>query len=78
MRWAGHVALTADMRNEYKILIVKPEGKRQLGRPRHIWKGNSKMDVTEIVCVGLDWIHLAQDRDQWLALVNIVMKLRIF
>jgi hypothetical protein len=55
----------------------KPEGKRQLGRPRRRWVENIKMDLREIGWDGMDWIDLAQDRDQWKALVNTVMNLRV-
>jgi hypothetical protein len=40
-------------------------GKRPLGRPRHRWEDNIRMDSREIVWEGLDWMHLAQDKDQW-------------
>jgi hypothetical protein len=66
-----------EMRNAYNILVGKPEGKRLLGRPGHRWEGNIRMDVREIGWESVDWIHLAYDRDQWRALLNIVMKLRI-
>jgi hypothetical protein len=52
----------------------KPEGKRPLGRPRRRWVANIKMDLREIV---MDWIELAQDRDQWRALVKTVMNFRV-
>ena len=55
----------------------KPEGKRPLGRPRHRWEDNIKMDLQEVVCWGMDWIELAQDMDRWRALVNAVMNLRV-
>jgi hypothetical protein len=55
--------------------VGKPEGKRPLGRPRCRWVDNVKMDLRETEWGGLDWIDLAQDRDQWRALVNTVMKL---
>jgi cell wall assembly regulator SMI1 len=51
------------MRNSYIILDGKPEGKRPLGRPRHTWEDNIRMDLREIGQVSVDWIHLAQDRD---------------
>jgi hypothetical protein len=55
------------------ILVGKPEGKRALGTPRRRWADNSKMDLREVEWGGMDWIDLAQDRDQWRALVNTVM-----
>jgi hypothetical protein len=57
--------------------VGKPEGKRPLGRPRRRWVDNIEMDLREIGWVGVDWIDLAQDRDQWRALVNTVMNLRV-
>jgi hypothetical protein len=59
-------------RNPYRILVGKPEGKRPLGRPRCRWVDNIKMDLREIRWESMDWIELAQDRDQWRALVNTV------
>jgi hypothetical protein len=64
-----------ETRNAYRILVGKPEGKRPLGRRR--WMDNIKMDLREIGWDGVDWIELAQDRDQWRALVNTVMNLRV-
>jgi hypothetical protein len=61
----------------YRILVGKPEGKRPLGRPRRRWVDNIKMDLTEIGWDGMDWIDLAEGRDQWRALVNTVMNLRV-
>jgi hypothetical protein len=58
-------------------LVGKPEGKRPLGRQRRRWVDNIKTGVREIGWDGVDWIDLAQDRDQWRALVNTVMKLRV-
>jgi hypothetical protein len=66
-----------ETRNAYRILVGKPEGKRPLGRPRHRWVDNIKMDLREIGWDGTDWIDLTQDRDQWRALVNAVMDLRL-
>jgi hypothetical protein len=66
-----------EKRNAYRILGGKPEGERQLGRPRRRWEDNIGMDVREIGWGGMDWIDLAQDRDQWRALVNTVMNLRV-
>jgi hypothetical protein len=62
---------------KYRILVRKPEGKRPLGRRRCRWVGNIKMDLREIGLDGMDWIDLAQDRDQWRTLVNTVMNLRV-
>jgi hypothetical protein len=59
----------------YRIFVGKPEEKRPLGRPRRRWVGNVKMDLREIGWDGMDWIDLAEDRDQWRALVNTVMNL---
>jgi len=55
----------------------KPEGKRPLGRQRHRWEDNIKMDFQKVGCGGMDWIKLVQDRDRLRALVNAVMNLRI-
>jgi hypothetical protein len=77
MRWAGHVARMGAKRNAYRILVGNPEGKRRLGRPRRRWVDRIKMDVREIECDGIDWIVLTQNRDQWRALVNTVMNLRV-
>jgi hypothetical protein len=63
MTWTGNVARTGELRNVYKLLVGKPEGKRQLGRHRHNWKDNIKMDPREIGQKVVDWMHLAQDRD---------------
>jgi hypothetical protein len=64
-------------RNAYRVLVGKPEGKRPLGRPRRRWVGNIKMNLREIGWGGVNWIALAQDRDQWRVLVNMVMNLRV-
>jgi hypothetical protein len=77
MRWAGHVARMGNKRNAYRILVGKPEGKRPLRRPRRRWVDSIKMDLREIGWDGTDLIDLAQDRDQWRALVNTVMNLRV-
>ena len=77
MRQVGHVALTGDSRDAYRVLVGKPEGKRPLERPRHRWEDNIKMDLQEVGCGGMEWIQLAQDRDRWRALVNVVMNLRV-
>jgi hypothetical protein len=66
-----------EKRNVYRLLVGKPEGKRQLGRPRHRWIDNFKMNLSEIGVSVVDWIGLAQDRYRWRALVNSVMNLRV-
>jgi hypothetical protein len=76
-RWEGHVAHMGEKRNAYKILVGKSEGKRPLGRPRLRWEDNIKLDLREIGWSGVDWIDLAQVRDQWRAVVNTVMNLRV-
>jgi hypothetical protein len=75
MRWAGHVARMGS--SAYTILVGKSEGKKPPGRPRRRWVNNIKMDLREIGWGGMDWIELAQDRDQWRALVITVLNLRI-
>jgi hypothetical protein len=64
-------------RNAYRILVGKPELKRPQGRPRRRWEDNIRMDLTEIGWGGMDRIDLAQDTNQWRALVNTVMNLRV-
>jgi len=59
----------------FRVLVGKPEGKRPLGRPKHRWEDNIKMDLQEVGCGSMDWIKLAQDRERWQALVNAVMYL---
>jgi hypothetical protein len=59
MRWAGRAARMGEMRNVYKILVRKPERKRPLGRTRLRLEGNIRMDLREIRCEGVYWIHLA-------------------
>ena len=77
MRWVGHVACMGERRGECRVLVGKPEGKRLLGRHRRRWEDNGEMDIQELGCGGMHWIELAQDRDRWRALMNVVMKLRV-
>jgi hypothetical protein len=64
-------------RNAYRLLVGKPEGNRQLGRPRRRWVDTIKMHLLEIGLGGVDWIGLSHDRDKWRALVYAVMNLRV-
>jgi len=64
MRGAGHVARMGKWRGAYRVLVGIPEGRRPLGRPRHRWEDNIKMDLQEVGCRGMDWIELAQDRNR--------------
>jgi hypothetical protein len=77
MRWAGHVARMGPKRNAYRILVGKSEGNRPLGRPRRRCVDNIKMDLRELGWDGVDWIDMAQDSDQWRALMNTVLNLRV-
>jgi len=58
----------------YRVVVGKSEGKEPLGRPRHRWEDNIKMEVG---CGGMDWIELAQERERWRAIVNVVMNFRV-
>jgi hypothetical protein len=64
-------------RNAYRLLVGKPEGWRPLGRPRHRWLDNIRMDLVEVGWGDMGWICLAQDKDRWRALVNSVLNLRV-
>jgi hypothetical protein len=74
MRWVRHVVHTGEMRNAYKIFVGKPKGKTP---PRCRWTDNIKMDLGKIGLEGMDWIHLAQDRDRWRAVVYTAMNLPV-
>jgi hypothetical protein len=72
------VARMGEGSNLYRVLVGKTEGKRPLERPRRRWEDGSKMDRREIGWGGVvEWIHLAQVRDRWRAVVNAVMNLRV-
>ena len=73
----GHVAHMREKREVYRVLVGKPEGKRPLGRHRHRWVDNIRMDLQEVGCGYMDWIGPAQDRDRWLTLVRVVMNLQV-
>jgi hypothetical protein len=71
----GEYSTMGDMRNVYKLLVRKPEGKRPLGRNRRRWEDNIRMDLREIGRESVDWMYLADDRDQWRSLVITAMNL---
>jgi hypothetical protein len=77
MRLAGHVARMGEGRGVYGVLVGKPEGRRSLGRPKHRWEDNIRMDLREVGCGCVDWMELAQDKDKWRALVSAAMNLRV-
>jgi hypothetical protein len=77
MKWAGHVARMREKRNAYRILMEKPEGKTPQGRPRCRCVDNIKMNLRETRWCDNEWVDLAQDRDQWSVVVNMVMNIRV-
>jgi hypothetical protein len=77
MRWSGLVAPMGEMRNVHKCPVRKPEGKKPLERPRRKWEDNIEVDLTAVGWDGMVWIHPAQDPDQWRALVNTVINIRV-
>jgi len=66
-----------EKRGLYRDLVGKPERKRPLGRPRLRWEDNVKIDLQEVGCGDMDWIELAQDKDRWRALANVVVNLPV-
>jgi hypothetical protein len=76
MRWAGHATRTGERNGAYRIFVGKSEGRRPLGRPRHRWEDNIKTALQEVGW-GVDWIELAEDRNSWMAVVNVLMKPRV-
>jgi hypothetical protein len=77
MRMGGACNTIGEKKNAYRIFVGKPKGKRPVGKPRRRWVDNIKMDLREIGWDRVDWINMAQDRDQWKALVNTVLNLRV-
>jgi hypothetical protein len=76
MKWARNVMRIGETRNTYKFLVGKPDGNSPLGKPRRRREDN-RLNLREVVWKVVDWIHLAQDRDQLRASVNTVMNFRI-
>jgi hypothetical protein len=77
MRWAGHVAHTGEGKVYTGFWWGNLRERDHLEDPRLRWEDNIKMDLQEVELWGVDWISLAQDRDRWRALVNVVMNLRV-
>jgi len=75
MRWVGHVARMGERRGVHRVSVGKPEGKRPLGRHRHGWEDNIKMDLQEVGCGSLTGLMWLRNRDVWRALVSAVMNL---
>jgi hypothetical protein len=77
MAWAGHVARMGEKMNAYRLLVVKPEGKRPLGRPRRRRVNNIRMDLGEVGWGDVDWIGVAKDRDRWRAHAYSILNLQV-
>ena len=77
IRWEGLVVHMGEGRGVHRVLVGKPERKRQLGRPRHRWENKIKTDLQEMGGGCGDWMELAQDRDRWRALVSMVMNFQV-
>jgi hypothetical protein len=77
MRGAGHLARMGEGRGVYRVLVGRPDDRRPLGRPRHRWEDNIKMDLRETKIDGAKWIRLTEDRVQWRAFVSTVMNFRV-
>ena len=73
LRWAGHVARIEEGRSTFKIVIIKPAGKRLLGRPSRRWEDNIRMNLKEIGIHTRNLVDSLQDRDYWRALVNAAL-----
>ena len=76
MRWVKHVVRVGERRGIHRVMVVRPEGKGPLVRPRRRWEDNIKMNLQEVGW-GMGWIDLAHNRDGWRALANAVMNLYV-
>jgi hypothetical protein len=77
MRLPGNIARMKAKPNAYRVLVENAEGEIPLRRPRRRWEENNKLNIKEIRWGGADWIHVSQNRDNWMALVSTVMNLRV-
>jgi hypothetical protein len=77
MKWVGHVASMGVGRGVHRVLVQKPEGNRSLGRPKHRWEDNIKMNFHAAGYGGMHWIELAQDSNRWQAPVNSVVNFQV-
>jgi hypothetical protein len=77
MRWSCNVARRGEKKNVYRLLVGKSEGKRPIGRPRHRWVDNIRMDLGEVRWGDVEWIGLAKDKNRWRVLVNSVLNLQV-
>jgi hypothetical protein len=73
MKWVENVARIGEGRSVYRVLVGKSGGKKSQGRPKRKWEDNINMDLHEVGFGGMNWIEMAQDREWWRALVNVVM-----
>jgi hypothetical protein len=77
MRWGGACNMYGGWERCIQDFLGRPEGRRRLGRPRHRWEDNIKIDLQEVGWKGTDWIDMAEGRDRRQALVNAVMTLHV-
>jgi hypothetical protein len=75
MRWAGHVTHMQEMRNVYRILVWKPEGKKPLGRPTQRREDDIKLDRQEMGWKVMEWNNVAQNTDKWWDVMNMIMNI---
>jgi hypothetical protein len=75
LRWASHIPTMEEDRSAFKILTGTPSGKIPLGRPKHRWEDNIRINLKEIGINTRNWVDLTQDRNYWRALVNKALNL---